>query len=205
MIKVRTVGRKDFNEGCGRLWDLAQTSFRPDLVVGIRSGGWWVAEEMRAARAPASVVFLPLTSRRPTSDIKGKSRLFKLLLQVLPYFVLDLLRLVEYYLLTLPRCRSVAKQGRGEARSLDPAELAAVRNAVAQLPPAPHVLVVDDSLDSGATLASVLETLRGLLPPDAQLRTAAYTILGPTPIVAADFYLYRSINCRFPWSYDFHE
>jgi hypoxanthine phosphoribosyltransferase len=204
MIKVQTVGHEQFREGCGRLWDIAQQTFRPDLVVGIRSGGWRVAEEMKTTRAPRDVVFVPLTCRRPTSDVKGNSQTFKLVLKVLPYFVLDGLRLVEYYALTLPRCRAVVKHGAGEPRVSDPAEVDAIRAAAAGLPPGARVLVVDDSLDSGATLVSVITTLRSVLPPDVEVRTAAFTVLGPTPIVDADFFLYRHINCRFPWSYDFH-
>jgi hypothetical protein len=46
--------------------------------------------------------------------------------------------------------------------------------------------------------------LRAALPPQAVVRTAAFTVLGPAPIVAADFSLLQRINCRFPWSYDFH-
>ena len=204
MIRVQTVGHEQFREGCGRLWDVAQQAFRPELVVGIRSGGWRVAEEMKLTRAPRDVVFVPLTCRRPTSDVKGKSRTFKLILKILPYFVLDGLRLVEYYALTLPRCRAVIKHGAGEPRVPDAAEVDAVRSAAAGLRPGARVLVVDDSLDSGATLASVITTLRSVLPPDVAVRTAAFTVLGPAPIVDADFFLYRRINCRFPWSYDFH-
>jgi hypoxanthine phosphoribosyltransferase len=204
MISIQTVGPREFREGCGRLWDIAEQSFRPDLVVGIRSGGWWVAEEMRMARAPSGVVFVPLTCRRPTSDVKGKSPAFKLLLKALPYVVLDVLRLLEYYALTLPRCRAVSKNGAAELRLPDATEMDAVRAAAARLRPGARVLVVDDSLDSGATLASVIKTLQRVLPVDAAVRTAAFTVLGPSPIVDADFFLYHRINCRFPWSYDFH-
>lgn len=205
MIKVRTVGRQEFREGCGRLWDIVQQTFPPDLVVGIRSGGWWVAEEMNRARSPEGVGFVPLTCRRPTSDAKGKSGAFKFLLKVLPYFVLNVLRQVEYYALTLPRCRAVAKNGPGIARIPDASELDAIRAAAARLRARSNVLVVDDSIDSGATLVSVINTLRSVLPADATVRTAAFTVLGPAPIVGADFFLYSRINCRFPWSYDFHE
>jgi Phosphoribosyl transferase domain len=204
MIRVRTVGRREFSENCGRLWDLAERTFPPQLVIGIRAGGWWVAEEMRRTRHPAGVVFVPLTCRRPTSDVKGKSRLFLFTLKVLPYFALNALRLIEYYALTLPRCRAVSRNGAGEPRAADAAELEAIRSAAATLPPGARVLVVDDSLDSGATLAGVLDSLRGVLPADAVLRTAAFTVLGPAPIVEADYFLYRRINFRFPWSYDFH-
>src|SRR5579859_7235472 len=134
MIRIRTVGRREFSESCGRLWDLAERTFPPHLVIGIRAGGWWVAEEMRRTRNPAGVAFAPLTCRRPSSDVKGKSRLFLFALKVLPYFALNLLRLVEYYALTLPRCRAVTKNGAGEARIPDSRELDAIRSAAATLP-----------------------------------------------------------------------
>jgi len=204
MIRVQTVGRQEFREGCGQLWDIVQRAFQPDLVVGIRAGGWWVAEEMKRTRNPLGVQFVPLTCRRPTSDAKGKSRAFKLVLKVLPYFLLDILRYIEYYALTLPRCRAVVKNGAGESRVPETSEVDAIRSAAARLRPGAHVLVVDDSLDSGATLASVIKILRSVLPPDTAVRTAAFTVLGPAPIVDADFSLYHRINCRFPWSYDFH-
>jgi hypothetical protein len=204
VISVRTIDRARFRDGCGTLWDLAQAGLQPQLVVGIRSGGWWVVEAMIAARAPANVVFLPLTCRRPTSDIKGGSATFRFLLRVLPYFILNILRTVEYYLLTLPRCRAARRHGVDDQRIPDPAEIGAIRAAARDLPADVRVLVVDDSIDSGATLHAVMRQLRELLPPAAELRTAAFTVLGPYPVVAADFALYQRVNCRFPWSYDFH-
>ena len=204
MIRVRTVGRNAFDTECARLWDMVRRRFPPHLVVGIRSGGWWVAEAMRAAATPAGVAFLPLTFRRPTTGTKEHSRLFRLALRHLPYLVLDALRRIEYYAVTLPRCRSVREGGHRLTATADPAEMAAIRTAAGTLPPNARVLVVDDSLDSGATLWSVVTTLRGELPADAVIQTAAFTVLGPSPIVRADFYLYHRINCRFPWSYDFH-
>jgi hypoxanthine phosphoribosyltransferase len=204
MIKIQTIDRQAFREGCGRLWDISQQGFQPNLVVGVRSGGWCVAEEMKVARNPPGVLFVPLTCRRPTSDVKGKSALFLWSLKVLPYPILNLLRLVEYYALTLPRCRAVRRTGAAELRVADEIELAGIRDAVAALRSDARVLIVDDSLDSGATLAIVIKTVRSLLPAQSIVRTAAYTVLGPAPIVEADFFLYQRINCRFPWSYDFH-
>lgn len=204
MIRIATVDRERFTRECGELWDLANAAFRPQLVIGIRSGGWWVAEAMQSARAPNGVEFLPLTCRRPSSAVKGESTAFKWLLKTLPYFVLNGMRLAEYYLLTLPRCRAARKHGAGVLKVADPAELTAIRDAIARLPADVRTLVVDDSLDSGATFVSVTRQLRELLPANAELRIAAFTVLGPDPIVSADFSLYQRVNCRFPWSYDFH-
>ena len=204
MIRIRTVGYVQFHEDCGRLWDSIVQKCSPAMVVGIRSGGWWVAKEMMAARSSPGATFLPLTCRRPGTATKERSRLFRGLVRILPYVVLDGLRRLEYYFVTLPRCRSAQDTGRHKTSVLEPAELTAIRAAAAELPPEACVLVVDDSLDSGATLWNVISALRSVLPTDVAMFTAAFTVLGPAPIVAADFSLYRRINCRFPWSFDFH-
>lgn len=204
MIRVRTMNRENFRDNCGRLWDLAFEQFRPNIVVGIRSGGWWVGEAMKMARTPANVEFLPLTCRRPSTGNKDKSRLFRLLLKILPYFILNSLRFIEYYLITLPRCRAAWKHGGTRGQIPDTAETAAIAAAVSRLGTPARILVVDDSLDSGGTMLNVAQILRNMLPSNSQLRFAAFTVLGPKPIIDADFALYRSINFRFPWSYDFH-
>jgi len=204
MITVRTIDRGGFAVECTRLWQMVRRRFPPDMVIGIRSGGWWVAEAMRAAGAPASVQFLPLTFRRPATGTKEHSRLLRAALRHLPYPVLDALRRVEYYVVTLPRCRAVRAGGPRLSTTPDPAEMAGIHLAAGRLPANARVLVVDDSLDSGATLWNVLTTLRTVLPADAVIQTAAFTVLGPAPIVPADFFLYHRINFRFPWSYDFH-
>jgi len=133
LIRVRTASRENFRSDCGRLWDLAAAQFKPNLVVGVRSGGWWTAEAMKAARTPSGVLFLPFTCRRPSTAAKDNSKTFKLLLKILPYFVLNILRLVEYYLITLPRCRAAQKAPKAERRVPDSAELDAIKAAVAGL------------------------------------------------------------------------
>jgi hypoxanthine phosphoribosyltransferase len=203
VIRVRTVGVEEFRRGCGDLWDLARRSFEPNIVVGIRHGGWQVAEGMRAARALSQPEFLPLTCRRASSDVKEGSALFRLALQKLPYPVLNVMRLAEYYGVTLARCRAVRARGPGPSRIADPAAIDAIADAAGRITGPVRALIVDDSLDSGATLAHVMALVRQLLPT-AEMRIAAYTVLGPYPIVAADYALHHRVNCRFPWSYDFH-
>jgi hypoxanthine phosphoribosyltransferase len=65
-----------------------------------------------------------------------------------------------------------------------------------------RVMVVDDAVDSGVTLAAVLRTLRESCPPGTELRTAAITVTRPSPAVEPDYALWRGVLCRFPWSFD---
>jgi hypoxanthine phosphoribosyltransferase len=64
------------------------------------------------------------------------------------------------------------------------------------------VLVVDDAVDSGVTLATVLRLLRESSPPDTQFRSAVVTVTLAQPLAEPDFVLYRGVLCRFPWSFD---
>jgi hypothetical protein len=57
-------------------------------------------------------------------------------------------------------------------------------------------------VDSGATLAAVLGTLREVCGPTTQLRTAVITVTMEDPAVEPDYTLYRGVLCRFPWSFD---
>jgi hypoxanthine phosphoribosyltransferase len=66
-----------------------------------------------------------------------------------------------------------------------------------------RVLVVDDAIDSGATMATVVEQLRDAVGDGGEVRTAVLTITTRTAVFQPDFTLYRQTLCRFPWSHDF--
>jgi hypoxanthine phosphoribosyltransferase len=108
----------------------------------------------------------------------------------------DGLRWLEHRLLTTRR-RSQAK-----IQLIDHAEAAAIGQHLAQGAPAAHVLVVDDAVDSGVTLATVLRVLRENSPSDTQFRSAVITVTLAQPLAEPDFVLYRGVLCRFPWSFD---
>ncbi|MBC7799187.1 MAG: hypothetical protein H7Z10_01075, partial [Gemmatimonadaceae bacterium] len=82
------------------------------------------------------------------------------------------------------------------------AEQQAMRAWFAAAGPAPAVLIVDDAVDSGATLAAVLAEVRRLAPPGARIETAAITVTTAAPIATPDHALFNRQLCRFPWSMD---
>jgi hypoxanthine phosphoribosyltransferase len=162
-------------------------SYRPDLLVGIRTGGQVVAETMaRTASGPLPV--LPLTCRRASTGAKSRFKLLPTVLAVLPW--------LEHRLLS-PRRRR-----RAQLQHVDHAEAAAIARHLAQCPASPRVLVVDDAVDSGLTLATVLRVLREISPSNTQFRSAVVTVTLEQPLAEPDFALYRGVLCRFPWSFD---
>ena len=67
------------------------------------------------------------------------------------------------------------------------------------------VLLVDDAIDTGATIQQArLQLLKQF--PDITIRVAVITVTIPHPICDADFCLYHNRTlCRFPWSNDYRE
>ncbi|HET8995455.1 MAG TPA: phosphoribosyltransferase family protein, partial [Acetobacteraceae bacterium] len=151
---VRALDRAGaFETACAQLMQIALRDGRPDALIGIRTGGLVVAEAMASALDEPLPV-LPLTSRRAGTAAKSRIKLLPKLLKHAPRPVVDRLRVAELRLLSQRRRRSVQQQ------HVDPQEAEAIRAYLTRLPPGRTALVVDDAVDSGVTLAAVLDALR---------------------------------------------
>jgi len=193
---VVSLDRSGFDAACGRLMEITQRECNPDVLVGIRSGGFHVAESMSKASARGLPV-LSITCKRPTTRLKEATNLVKGLLTKLPRPVVDWLRGVEHKVLTARP--SKPKLG---SRRFDEAELALLDQWLAMAGEHPSILIVDDSVDTGATLAVVQDVIRLRAPAGAIIRSAVITVTTENPVVAPDYTLLHRKLCRFPWSMD---
>lgn len=183
-MKVITLDAAGFTTTCRLLASrVVADGYMPGLLVGIKSGGEYVAEEMSASFPDALLAFVEL--RRPSSARKGRG--VARFLSHLPLKVLDLLRMAESRMLSLrPRPLCPRIEISSELRRQLPA----------------RVLVVDDAIDSGITMQAVVEALRRARP-DVEVRTAVITVTTSHPSVRADYTLYNNHTLiRFPWSID---
>lgn len=182
-MKVITLDGQNFTHACRDLArEVAASGFAPAIIIGIRTGGEYVAREF-APFFPASQLAI-IELQRPATSAKS---LFRSLLASLPLPVLDFMRMAESRVLSLLPRRSVPRINL-------PASLASA------LPGS--LLVVDDAADSGVTLRAVTDALRRERP-DADIRTAVLTVTTPLPAIRPDFALYRNRTLiRFPWSLD---
>lgn len=195
MPTVRTLHQSAFDSACAELMRLVEADYSPTLVVGIRTGGMVVAQSMiRAASTPLPV--MELTCRRDLSHVKSRLWPVRLLLSALPQPAADLLRRVEHRLITAPSAH------RARPRQIDRTEVNTIAACVTMLPSPAKILVSDDAVDSGATLATVLQVLRDACPPGTETRSAVITQTLDHPIVRPDYVLHRGTLCRFPWSFD---
>lgn len=192
---VLTLDTARFEAACAALLRMASAGQRPDLLIGIRTGGLTVAKAM-ARSAGYALPVLPVTCRRPSTQTKQRLPWLKAALARLPHGVSDRLRMIEHRMLT----SAVPRRDEREHR-FDAAELAELDRWLAQSGPAPAILVVDDAVDTGNTLLRVLEMLAQHAPA-ASIRSAAITLTTAQPLARPDHVVYRGQLCRFPWSLD---
>lgn len=165
----------------------------PDVVISILNGGAQVSRIMLEA-LPQGFDYAEVCISRPSTQHKRQSVAHRLL-KHLPLAVCDLLRIIE----------SRVTEWRGTKSKLQRdgnIELSAEVEARLQAQPC-QVLIVDDAIDSGATIQKVREQLLARYP-QLEVKVAAITVTTPHPLCDADFSLYHNRTlCRFPWSNDY--
>ncbi len=183
MRRVLTLDEAAFKAKCTEL-QAQCADFAPDLIVGIPTGGEYVARNMFG-----DLPHIYLGAQRPTTHIK--KGIAPRILSRLPRWLADALRVVESALL-----QCTAK--RNERRHIDIDSMQAE-----QIGRSRRILVVDDACDSGITLASVVSAVGRYTSADTQIRCGVITVTTEAPAVDPHYALFRNKTLvRFPWSAD---
>ena len=192
---VVTFDPDAFDEACAALMQQVAQDGWPDALVGIRTGGIYVAESMAKA-ADFRVTVLSLTCRRPSTAAKSKFGALKKIVSSLPRPVVDRLRVIEHAMLT-----GKPAPARPETCSFDQRELEVLDDWLREAGPNPSIVVVDDAVDTGTTLSLVLDAV-SQRAPGGMVRSAVITVTTAKPWATPRYTLFRRQLCRFPWSLD---
>lgn len=185
-MKVLTLHPHGFNIACRRLAALA-ADFRPQIVVGILSGGGEVGRRV-AFRMPGAK-YCEVCLQRETT---GRKKHLRGLLRHMPTFAADWLRRLE--------ARRTAHRRHGPTAVALPAAVTEILDMEA----GQRILVVDDAVDSGVTLKAVTDALHAA-SPESEIRSAVLTVTCPQPLVSPDYKLWNDGTLlRFPWSFDYN-
>ena len=167
--------------------------FTPSLLIGIQHGGAEVARRMRNDFPEAAYCEVRLS--RPGTRQKSQGLAHRLL-QHLPLWICNTLRIVE------------SRVNEWRSKGKDPVRIGTIRlpqdiTSTLSNPSNPSILLIDDAIDTGATIQQArLQLLKQF--PDITIRVAVITVTIPHPICDADFCLYHNRTlCRFPWSNDY--
>lgn len=184
-------------QACHHLSSRIQTAgVQPDLLIGILTGGAEVARLMRSDFPQARYCEVRLS--RPDTRQKGQGLTHRLL-QHMPLWLCDRLRMAESRIREW-LSRKVAPQRLGDL-SL-PSDIDAwLRQATGTS--APVVLLIDDAIDTGATISRAREQLQQQYA-GLNVQVAVLTVTTAHPACEAQFFLYHNRTlCRFPWSNDY--
>ncbi len=198
-MKVRTIHPEELEQLSLLLAEQVKDSgFVPDCLVGIREGGALVCQLMSGAWPEAAVMELSVS--RPGSDAR-KSHAF---LRHIPLCLADFLRRAESRRLALRLRRKAVPTRFSPGFEIDQTlGLQTLGQKVCGSHPL-RVLLVDDALDSGATLLCARRQIESCLP-SVELKTAVLTVTQSHPLTEADFSLYQGILLRFPFSSDYRQ
>ena len=190
-MKVISLYGNDFSDCCIKLWSDINNDFKPDLVIEIANGGCFVVDAM-----PFDENSLPIITvkkqRRLTTWKENKYFSFIVdTLVLLPQALLNILRLIEFKLqlwFTKRKYRKLDYQ-------FNERELKNIKQAL-------NILIVDDAIDTGATIRSVLADVREHASSHATIKVAAVVQTTKSPFIIPDYCAYHSVLVRFPWSKD---
>lgn len=184
---VVTLDRGAFEAECSRLEDAVKASgFAPDAVLGICEGGRHVAMRIM----PALPHFY-CRLQRPSTPRKSWAMP---LVRRLPRALLDRLRIAEARWLNLK-----------QMRDKDLSKFESKVHLPADLPEKGNLLIIDDAVDSGTTLLTIINALK-TQRPKLFLRSAVITTTANSPKIAPDITIYNNNTLiRFPWSKDMNQ
>lgn len=194
-LSVRTFDEHALNEASIALNNQIFPNFLPEIIIGIRTGGFTVAEIM-AKKALHKPVLLAISRQRASTQTKSKVKGLKGILRLLPYFITDFLRIAEHKRLN----SKPADDSQPFAPDID--ELVTLRG-VLRTRENYKILIVDDAIDSGATMKAVYDVVRAEANSACNIKTAAITVTTDSPLIQPNYTLYSHVLCRFPWSFDF--
>ena len=193
-MKVVTLLGSDFSESCLLLSQKIDKEYNPDLVIGVLTGGGYVGREIfKTLSGMSGRKYAEIKIQRLSTKQK-ENGLLKLVLKYSPTFLLNWLRMLESVVLEKKARKHNPKRS---GTIVIPSDI----NSFLKESPK-NILLVDDAIDSGATLNLLKEYLE-LHYNNAAIKIAVITVTTPHPIIDADFCLYHDrVLVRFPWSND---
>lgn len=189
-MKVITLNREAFLKKSVDL--ISKLDFEPQLVIGVLNGGGFLIEELRNHNYFKSMNF-ELVKLQRDHKIK-KFKFVQFLLKFLPYKISNWLRNIES-----KKVRKSIKSFHLMEISSQEIELEFCSNLVK---PIHDILIVDDAIDTGKTMFVVKNNVSKLFP-NANIIIAVISWTLETSIVKPDYYIFKNVLVRFPWSKDY--
>lgn len=168
-VITRTQTKQEVQEECRKWAEEIKTVFKPDLIVFIAKSGFLFAQPMQKV---FECPMVEVIASRPKSNSKDKmKKIIKLLPDKLLLKILSSPVMYKFHEKNSYREVALSKNFKEEVKQENN-----------------HILIVDDSVDTGWTLLEVKREMERCFPV-AQIKTAAYSVIDYSKKrVKVDFY-----------------
>lgn len=184
--------QNDFNHACNELASKVNSSgVSYDLIVGIATGGEITANIMKEIISHDS--YLVVKRQRRSTEVKEKSHLIKIFVRLLPVFIQNFVRRVEWLVAETKFNRKLVKR--------ESNELIVIKEPTNNRMSYHSVLIIDDCVDSGNTILDVKDYVMKKYSPSV-LDIAALTVSHKAPLIKPSYYLHDRATPKCPWSLD---
>lgn len=186
-MKVIDLTETDIKKTCDNL--IVQFDCRFDLVIGIAEGGKLIAETI------AQKLDLPLLLVKRQRPLTNRKSRIKSIFKHVPKRLLNIIRIAENRFYELSMNKKNRKDKSAEIQMLTD------NYSFLEVLPIKNVLLIDDAIDSGAT---ILDVEKFFQPRSWNIKVAVITQTFNNPLIKADYKVYDKTLVRFPWSSDYH-
>lgn len=189
-MEVITLNKEVFSQKCSEL--VLKLDLQPELIVGILNGGRYVVDEIKNDFSKTHIELVKLKRKLEWIDYLAKP----FILKSFSKDVRDELRKYK------------AKNTEKSVDKLDLFELSKckfdLKLDITEKEKVKTILIIDDAIDTGRTMFVVMNNLRKLFPK-SEIKTAVISWTMENSIVKPDYYLFKQVLVRFPWSKDYKE
>jgi len=196
-MKVITLDNKKLTQYSQKLAiEILKSKYQPDLIIGIQTGGAFVSKPLYTEITKHyKTAYCEVGLSRPLSHKKKKFNI-KILLQYFPYVLLNFMRNLEVFIYELFKSQKYGLTRQNEI-IIDIDTVDCIKKAK-------NILLVDDAIDSGATLLEVKTKILSL-NKNTQIKTAVLTSTHKSSYIDVDFSIFKRVLLRCPWSNDYKE
>lgn len=193
-MKVINLLGDCFQNSCVQLKENVWSEYKPDLVVGIATGGEVVVQNMLLDETIHTLI---LKRQRPFTKTKKRLK-FDKWLPYLPFYINDVLRKTEVFF-------NEIRYELSDKFLLDDSDVLVIKKNCNELNKYRKILIVDDSIDSGKTIKKVISFIKNNVGEKTEIRVCAINTTFKKPMITPDYTLYIRTIVRFPWAADVRE
>jgi len=195
-VKVLTLSSDALTDLSQQLLTIIQKeNIEIDMIIGIATGGIYVSQPIytQLQKEGWEGAYTEIKLSRPSTQ-KKESLGIKIILTKLPYFLSNILRVLEVKFLEKFKSK-VYDENKEKHIHFSEKQIKDIQGAKT-------LLLIDDAIDTGTTMLALKNVIQAI-NPEIIVKTAVLTVTHKHPYLEPDYTLYKDVLLRCPWAMDY--